>query len=287
MSSQRRKDASRANGARSYGPVTPEGLARCRNAPITHGLTAGTTVVLQTESKDDFNALRDAYLAHFQPATVVEHTFVLQLVTAQWRMNRAAALEGALLDLEMARQEPRIEKEFEVCANETRAALAFQALCDESRVLTTLNRYEARHTRTFHRALKALENRPVHKGPSSENGHPDPPPLSGPVTSRPSPASPPPASPAPVPAPPLKPSAVLNFPAPLLLHTAPPNHPVAVSEPRAQVSEVRSRSHSHRRPPTSPKPRLSPKRPIRLGRRNRVPPEPCNGGQHARSHLLY
>jgi hypothetical protein len=182
MSSQRRKDASRANGARSRGPITPEGLDRCRNASITHGLTARRTIVLETESKDEFATLFDAYLDYFQPANVVEHSFVLQLVTAQWRMDRAAALETALLDLEVDRQEPKIKQEFEVCDKGTRLAIAYRALCDDSRVLTTLNRYEARHTRTFHRALKALENRPVHKGPSSENGH------SGPLPSEPAPA---------------------------------------------------------------------------------------------------
>ena len=66
MSTQRRIDSSRANGARSHGPKTPEGLARCRAAPITHGHSA-RQVVLENESLDEFRALREMYLVHFRP----------------------------------------------------------------------------------------------------------------------------------------------------------------------------------------------------------------------------
>jgi hypothetical protein len=178
MSSQRRIDASRANGALSCGPVTHEGHARCQTAPTTHGLTA-RSIVLETESQDDFRALRDAYLIEFQPESTLELYLVEQLVAAQWRLDRAAYIETALLDLEVARQEPQIRKEFEACDNETRTAIAFRTLCDESRAFASLDRYEARLQRTYTRALKTLtalrENRKVNKGPNPTNGQCDPP----------------------------------------------------------------------------------------------------------------
>jgi len=65
MSSQRRIDSSRVNGAKPYGPATPEGRARSDAAGITHGLTA-RRVLLDNEPEDDFRALRDIYLLHFQ-----------------------------------------------------------------------------------------------------------------------------------------------------------------------------------------------------------------------------
>jgi hypothetical protein len=185
MSSQRRIDASRANGALSRGPVTPEGHARCQTAATTHGLTA-RRIVLETESEDDFRALRDAYLTEFQPESALELHLVGQLVAASWRLDRAAAIETALLDYQVARQEPDIRKEFDVCDNDTRIALAFRTLCGESRALATLERYEAHLQRTYYRALEMLtarrENRKVQKGPNPINGHrdpPAPPPLTG------------------------------------------------------------------------------------------------------------
>ena len=129
MSSQRRIAASRANGARSRGPVTPEGLARCQAASLTHGLTARRTV-LGNESMDGFRALREAYVLHFRPESRLEVDTVDSLAAARWRLDRAISLEVTLLDLEMERQEPEIQKEFEVCDAETRTAIAYRALCD-------------------------------------------------------------------------------------------------------------------------------------------------------------
>ena len=62
MSSQRRIDSSRANRAKSRGPVITEGCARSRAA----GLTAGQ-LLLDGESKEEFNALREEYLAEYLP----------------------------------------------------------------------------------------------------------------------------------------------------------------------------------------------------------------------------
>jgi hypothetical protein len=139
MSSQRRIDASRANGALSHGPVTPEGLARCENAPVIHGLTAHT-IVLESESEDEFRALRDAYLAEFQPQSTRDLFLVDQLVAARWRLARAVYIETALLDLQKTRQEPQVEKDFQECDQKTRTALAFRFMCDESRTFAALDR---------------------------------------------------------------------------------------------------------------------------------------------------
>ena len=62
MSTRKRSDSSRANGAKSRGPATPEGRARSRAAALTHGL-ASDQLLIEGESEEKFNALREEYLA--------------------------------------------------------------------------------------------------------------------------------------------------------------------------------------------------------------------------------
>jgi hypothetical protein len=165
MSSQRRIDSSRANGALSEGPITPQGQANSQAGPTTHGL-ASHRLVLESESEDEFRALRKSYLTELRPATPIEFRLFDQYVAACWRLDRISKIETALLDLEMTRQQAQIKKEFKVCDSDTHTALAFRALRDD---LTAISRYEARYRRTCERALKILnalrENKDRTKNP--------------------------------------------------------------------------------------------------------------------------
>jgi len=158
MSSLRKIRSARANGALSRGPVTPEGLARSSQNALKHGL-ASRCIVLGNESESEFQQLRQAYLLRFNPQTEIEAALVEQLVAARWRMERTWVIETALLDLEMAQQQENIEKQFEAIDEETRTALAFRSLCDGSRTLAMLSRYEARYRRATERILKSLRLR--------------------------------------------------------------------------------------------------------------------------------
>ena len=51
--SQLKSETARANGAKSRGPVTPEGRAASSRNSLRHGFTA-ESVVLPTESQEDF-----------------------------------------------------------------------------------------------------------------------------------------------------------------------------------------------------------------------------------------
>jgi hypothetical protein len=100
MSSLRRILASRANGALSRGPASPEGLARSSQNAVKHGL-ASSSLVLSNESDSGFQTLHESYLLLLNPQNDLEAGLVEQLVAARWRMERVWALETALLDLEM------------------------------------------------------------------------------------------------------------------------------------------------------------------------------------------
>ncbi len=172
MSSERKIQSARANGAKSRGPKTPEGRARSARNAITHGLSS-ETIVLENESTERFESLRQAYIDQFAPANQVEADLVDQIVAARWRLERAWGMETAFLDLEILKQRPQIEREFEEIAEPTRTALAFKALCEDSSALTNLNRYEIRCQRTINRTLETLrrlrEKETVQNEPNPKN----------------------------------------------------------------------------------------------------------------------
>jgi hypothetical protein len=149
MSSTRRILASRANGALSKGPKTPEGkLHSARNA-LTHGLCA-STVVPEDETSPAFAALLAEFEQELQPRDLREQTCVQFMALARWRTLRLWRLEKDALEQEMAKQD------FEEHCPATRAALAFRALCDKSSSARLLIRYETMYSRQYERALNFL-----------------------------------------------------------------------------------------------------------------------------------
>jgi len=155
MSSILKIQSARANGARSRGPVTPEGRARSSKNAAKHGL-ASAAIVLSSESQEEFDQLLEAYITQFNPQTVVEADLVEQLVAARWRMERVWRIETALLDLEIAEQQDAVDQKFERIDDVARTALAFRSLCDNSRALDLLSRYESQFRRAGERALDSL-----------------------------------------------------------------------------------------------------------------------------------
>src|SRR5689334_20140282 len=97
MSSLRRIEASRANGAKSRGPVTAEGKLRSSQNALKHGLLSND-VVLATESRETFDRLLEALIARFQPADQAEMICVEHMAAAEWRIRRIWAAETADLD---------------------------------------------------------------------------------------------------------------------------------------------------------------------------------------------
>ena len=149
MSSQRRIDASRANGAKSRGPVTTAGKRISSRNRIRHGILS-RTVVLEGEDSRVFQHLLSELHAEFDPHGPVETALMEKMAVAHWREMRIWGLEKASLDHEIRQHAS------ESADPPTQAAIAFRALSDESRASELLNRYEARYDRQFARSLARL-----------------------------------------------------------------------------------------------------------------------------------
>ncbi len=178
MSSKRSRAASRANGKKSHGPVTPEGKARsAANAPIRHGLASRERAVhgicLSNENPAEFMLLYDALAQEHAPVTTTEHLTVHEMAVCRWRLHRAWAMESALLNNQMDHDRGGLAKTYESFGESTRASLAFRNLTEASPSLPTLLRYEIRLSRQFKSCLKSLTDlrvaRQKHTPPAEPN----------------------------------------------------------------------------------------------------------------------
>jgi hypothetical protein len=136
-----RSAASRANGARSRGPKTPQGKARsCRNA-TRHGFYAKTPLPID-ENSAEFHAIAGEFVRHYFPdPDPFEIAAIHELAACRCRLRLACALEKEWMEQEIA-----------ITGS---IANAFAALAETAK-FRMLQRLEDRAFRTFHGLLAAL-----------------------------------------------------------------------------------------------------------------------------------
>ena len=157
MSSALKSETARINGAKSHGPITPEGKTRSSLNSRRHGL-ASASILMDGESAEDFQQLRADYLNQFQPQTAVETDLVDVMAIARWRLRRLLAIEAHLFDLEILSRKSEIQyrSKQKPMEQEDRLAFVFQTLGDNGNSLTLLLRYEGSLNRSYDKALKQL-----------------------------------------------------------------------------------------------------------------------------------
>jgi len=155
MSSKLKSDTARINGAKSRGPVTPEGRAKSSLNSRTHGLAA-KWAFFPDESAEEFQLLLDDYTGQFQPQTAVETELVEVMVIARWRLRRLLAVDTHLFEMEIARRGKQIDREFTALSEDSRLAWVFQKLADNGQSIAMLIRYEGAINRSYEKALKQL-----------------------------------------------------------------------------------------------------------------------------------
>jgi len=157
MTSELKSETSRANGAKSRGPITAEGKEISSRNSLDHGFTAKKTILLECENQGQFQKMLSDYTVTYQPGSAVEEDLVSEMVACRWRMQRLRLIETALIDSEMDRDLPDGEIPEDPGYQ---LAFAFRRLVDESRAISLASRYESRlhriHERT-HRTLRELQ----------------------------------------------------------------------------------------------------------------------------------
>ncbi len=89
-------EAVRRNGAKSRGPVTPEGKARSSKNALKHGLATPEHILLDGEDEAAFTLLYEALIEENEPESTTEAFLVHRLAVTFWKQCRADRLEAKL-----------------------------------------------------------------------------------------------------------------------------------------------------------------------------------------------
>ena len=101
MSTPKQIAASRANGAKSKGPVTPQGKRNSSRNRTRHGMFADT-IVLEGEDKSQFLEMLEDLFDEHQPRTRTESMLVEVLTAARWRQDRIFGMQKVAFDYDIA-----------------------------------------------------------------------------------------------------------------------------------------------------------------------------------------
>jgi hypothetical protein len=153
MTSDRREKSSRANGAKSHGPTTPDGKKRSSQNAVQHGLLA-ECVLLTGEDAKNFEILIQNHKRRFQPADGIELGIIEEMCSAYWRLHRVWTIETEALNHQIAMQPAGNPVLRLVNASSELASLPGTALMQ--RYETRLQNMYARAIRTF-KVLKTIE----------------------------------------------------------------------------------------------------------------------------------
>ena len=165
MDREQKAQVARENGAKSKGPVTPEGKEHSRRNRITHGQRATAlkllvpphSACLANEDRQAFYNLFDKLTAKFRPADDTELALVREIAEFQWKNTRNKQMEAALFNRELVRQGTRIQPSLPEL-RDLEISLAAQEALTGNKTVAELRR----DTQTNLRAVAALQRRLAH-----------------------------------------------------------------------------------------------------------------------------
>ena len=154
--SELRSETSRINGAKSKGPVTPEGRAKSAQNNNRYGLTI-RGLKLHTETDEAVKLVLDEYEVQHQPEGPIEHEMVEMLASYQFLLIRAMAMQTGYLEVAIARHEKDIDAEFDEISANGFMAEVFRRMAKDDDSYRLLLRHTADLRRAYNQKLKELQ----------------------------------------------------------------------------------------------------------------------------------
>jgi len=162
IATEKQKEASRRNGARSRGPKTAAGKAQSSMNAFKHGRYATLTCVMREEDPEAFKQYQASLMISYQPASDVEAHLVETIAAIDWRLTRLCAMETRTLDIEIAHHIQGLGLDPAVPDPVDRMALGGASLNKRSSYLQYLSMHENRmisQRASLQRQLFALQDR--------------------------------------------------------------------------------------------------------------------------------
>lgn len=151
----RRQKANAKNAQNSTGPKTEAGKARSSANAVRHGLT-GQRIVLEEEDRIAYFQHGWRWLQALKPVGYVEIKLAQKIIDADWRLDRAAAIEQNLFTLRTA----RVTSQGSQSGHNTEIALsqatAFEEDSRDSNTFSKIMLYQTRLERSLERFRKML-----------------------------------------------------------------------------------------------------------------------------------
>jgi hypothetical protein len=168
QSSQRRIDASRANGAKSKGPVTPEGLARSSQNARKHSILA-THICLSAVEEEIFDRILEQYVNRFQPRDQAEYDLVEEIVYCNFKMRKAWSMESSTLAMQIVVDKDFVDTTWAAPTEHDRQALGLAASVKDGNTIPLLQRYARTLSTQAERAIKTLTDLQEQRIPPAPN----------------------------------------------------------------------------------------------------------------------
>jgi len=97
MTTQKQIEANRSNAQHSSGPKSEQGRAIISQNALKHGVFS-KQILLEGESKKEFEALKIEFHEQFHPRGFLEHLFCERALAAAWRLSRVTQMESMLIN---------------------------------------------------------------------------------------------------------------------------------------------------------------------------------------------
>ena len=143
----RRQESSRANGAKSHGPIMPESTP-----PSSRNALLAAAITITEEEQAAFEELRTQYEIEFAPRNRVQSDIVTQIAWSTLRLQLAWAEESSLIELEMDSACQR----WTGLTPTDRRALSVQSSLKGSHALSVVQRYIRSLSTQIERSIKLL-----------------------------------------------------------------------------------------------------------------------------------